>query len=262
VSVLPEALREFWYAVHSRNPVFRRLPWGVVVADPRFPEVWDANHAAILEEAPDLTAEAIRSELTETLRQAGARHEHVEFWNPDEDSPALAQLRRSEGRRRPDVEMAYDASPPGSIVGDVKVAEIDDPDEAFLAWYRSARNEFDEPLSDQVLDQLLRRDVEVFLPMGLRWLVGYVDGEPAGYTGLLSASGVGYLDGVVTLPAYRRRGVASATVLAAVEASLASGDRVVHLLAERGGAPQRLYERLGFRVVSHVESFTQPLPPE
>ena len=72
--------------------------------------------------------------------------------------------------------------------------------------------------------------------------------------------GVGYLDGVVTLPPFRRRSVASATVTAAVGASVANGDALVHLLAEEAGDPQRLYERLGFAVAGRVESFTRPLP--
>jgi predicted GNAT family acetyltransferase len=70
---------------------------------------------------------------------------------------------------------------------------------------------------------------------------------------------VGYLDNVVTMPPFRRRGVASATVTAAVGASLGSGDRHVFLLAEKDGDPQRLYERLGFRVRSPIESFTRLL---
>ena len=39
-----------------------------------------------------------------------------------------------------------------------------------------------------------------------------------------------------------------------------AGDEMVHLLAERGASPQSLYERLGFRVVAEVDSFTRPLP--
>jgi hypothetical protein len=46
-----------------------------------------------------------------------------------------------------------------------------------------------------------------------------------------------------------------------VAASTDVGDGLVHLLAERGGRPQALYERLGFRVVLEVESFTRKLEP-
>jgi GNAT superfamily N-acetyltransferase len=143
--------------------------------------------------------------------------------------------------------------------GDVEVREVTHPDREFLAWYRSARLALAQGLSGEVVDQLHRRDLEVFVPAGLRWFVGLVDGRPAGYTALLSVAGVGYLDGVVTLPAYRRRGVATATVLEAVRASRARGDRLVHLLADKGGRPRRLYERLGFRPWTEVVSFVRPL---
>jgi ribosomal protein S18 acetylase RimI-like enzyme len=74
-------------------------------------------------------------------------------------------------------------------------------------------------------------------------------------------SGTGYIDNVVTRPAFRRRGVASATVTRAVEAARAGGDTAVFLFAEDGGKPQGLYERLGFRVQAKAIGFTQPLGP-
>src|SRR5207247_8046361 len=103
---------------------------------------------------------------------------------------------------------------------------------------------------------------EVFLPAGMRWFVVSVAGEPAGYASLISLEGTGYLDNVVTMPAHRRRGIASAAVTAAVAASQRAGDDHVFLLAERAGDPQRLYERLGFRVAAPIESFTRGLAPE
>jgi hypothetical protein len=45
-------------------------------------------------------------------------------------------------------------------------------------------------------------------------------------------------------------------------ASVEAGDAHVFLLAENAGAPQRLYERLGFRVAAPIESFTRALASE
>jgi predicted GNAT family acetyltransferase len=47
----------------------------------------------------------------------------------------------------------------------------------------------------------------------------------------------------------------------AVEASVAEGDRSIFLLADEHGAPRRLYERLGFRVLCRCTGFTSPLSP-
>jgi GNAT superfamily N-acetyltransferase len=113
------------------------------------------------------------------------------------------------------------------------------------------------PLSDDVMDQLLERLRSVLVPAGLRWFVARVGGERAGYAGLLSLEGVGYVEGVVTMPGFRRRGVASATVGRAIEASEENGDRALFLLTDPEGGPRRLYERLGFSVAAEVEGCTR-----
>ncbi len=106
---------------------------------------------------------------------------------------------------------------------------------------------------------MFRRDLEVFLPRGLRFFVGFVEGQMAGQATLLGIDGVSYLDSVVTRPEFRGRGVATATVLRAVQAGIERGDDLVHLLAVKDSGPQRLYERLGFRVEAEVVSFTRAL---
>src|SRR5262249_23222884 len=111
-----------------------------------------------------------------------------------------------------------------------------------------------------VLDQLTARSREIFHPAGQRWYVGSIDGEPAGYTSVLPLEGVAYLDNVVTMPAFRRRGVASATVTAAVATAVEEGSDCGVLLAEAGAPPSRLYERLGFRTRAQVETFHRPFP--
>jgi ribosomal protein S18 acetylase RimI-like enzyme len=255
---ISEPLRSFWYAVADLNPVCRRTAWGLVKTDSRYPVIWDANHAEILEEAPDLTLQEVRAALLPALRGAGAKHEHVEFWGTSTTNPALLEARRSGRRQDPDVVMVFEArgdeGEPRS--SGVDVSEIFEPDESFWSWYGATRREFGVDFTDEVVNQLLQRDRDVFYPAGLRWFVGFVGGRMAGFSSLLSLGGVGYVDNVVTLPAFRRLGIGSATVLRAVGESLAAGDRLVHLLAEEGGAPQRLYERLGFRVEARVESFT------
>jgi len=260
---VPDFVKQFWYASIEVGQTTTRTPWGAVATDDRFPLVWDANNAAVLEPAPGLTTSDLRGALTPALRRAGALYEHVEFWETGNDSPALDEFRRVGQRPDPDVVMVFEGSKPApSPTGDPAVEELTEPDASFWAWYRESLREFGtELLSDDVLDQLVARTRKVFLPCGLRWFVGRIDGQRAGYTSLLALEGVGYLDNVVTMPSARRRGVATATVTAAVRSSLGSGDRHVFLLAERGGAPQNLYERLGFRVRSQVESYTRPLSP-
>jgi ribosomal protein S18 acetylase RimI-like enzyme len=119
--------------------------------------------------------------------------------------------------------------------------------------------EFEDDPKDEVLDQMVERTRAVFVPAGVRWFLGYVDGEMAGYTSLISLEAVGYLDSVVTMPEFRGRGLGAATVSRAIEASQVSGDQALFLLTEEDNPARRLYERLGFRVMAKVESFTRPL---
>ncbi|MGH2572912.1 MAG: GNAT family N-acetyltransferase [Actinomycetota bacterium] len=256
---LPEEVRNFWYAFSELGQRMDRTGWGLVQTDPRFPLVWDANNACVLEADPALTLESIRRELLPSLRAAGAPYEHVEFWDTSVESPALREARDVGQRFDPDVVMALEDPASVPATGTVRTKEIVRPDPSFWPWYRDSLKEFGDDLSESVLDQMLRRVREVFQPAGIRWFVGFVDEAMAGYASVISLHGVAYLDNVVTMPGFRRRGVAAATVEAVMRATLESGHTYVFLLAEENSAPQRLYERLGFRARTRIESFTRRL---
>jgi ribosomal protein S18 acetylase RimI-like enzyme len=77
-----------------------------------------------------------------------------------------------------------------------------------------------------------------------------VDGHPAGRGELFSSEGLGRVEAVRTLATYRGRGLASAIVRQAARDSLARGNALTYIYAEPNGAAQRLYDRLGFRLVA------------
>jgi GNAT superfamily N-acetyltransferase len=257
---LPEPLLEFWLAVSRLSPHFERTPWGTVIGDPRYPLIWDANHAGVFEHHDQLSAEEIRAAARPTLRRVKAAFEHAEFWDPPDPCPALDDLRAGAERRGADVVMVHERDsivdpPPG-----VSVQEIENPGPDFWRVYSASRNMFGERLPADVVEQMDRRDREVLIPGGLRLFTASVGGRLAGLANLLSLQGVGYIDNVVTFPDHRRRGVATATITRLVEESLGGGDRTIHLLADEGQPPQRLYERLGFRVRARIASCTRRLP--
>jgi GNAT superfamily N-acetyltransferase len=75
-------------------------------------------------------------------------------------------------------------------------------------------------------------------------------GVPVARCELFSDGGLGRVEAVRTALTARRRGYAAALIRRAVADSLARGNELTYLYAEPGGAPQQLYERLGFRTVT------------
>ena len=172
--------------------------------------------------------------------------------------PAVDELRREQRRVTADVVMRFggriDPVSEGPRQGDAA------PDESFWRVYRATRTEFGEPFDDIVVDQLVARDRDISFRPACGSSPGCSTARIAGSRPLIEIAGAAYVDNVVTRPPFRRRGVASATVMRAVAAAHERGVETVFLLADDGGDPQRLYERLGFRVVRRAMGFTRPLP--
>lgn len=263
---LPEPILSFWNASLGLQDRVLQTSWGAVATDSRYPRVYEANHASVLHHAPGLAVTDIRAELLPALEQAGATHEHIEFMGADEDSPALRELLASPGEHDADVLMVYEGDrlplTPGALAEmpeGVGVREVLYSEGPFWELYADVPNQYGHRLPDEVLDQMLDRVEQLFVPAGERFFLGTVNGAGAGVASVLTLQGVAYVDNVVTWPQFRGRGVATATVRTAVRAILEAGAELVFLLAEEGGAPQRLYERLGFRVWRRCFGFTRPL---
>jgi ribosomal protein S18 acetylase RimI-like enzyme len=73
-----------------------------------------------------------------------------------------------------------------------------------------------------------------------------VDGEPVSAADLYSDGRTAQVEDVVTAPAFRGRGYASAVVLHAAEEAERGGNDFVFLIADDSDWPKELYARLGF----------------
>jgi len=109
----------------------------------------------------------------------------------------------------------------------------------------------DETLVQQILEH--RRDVSRALPT--RLFADEADRRLVAHTELYSYDGVGQVENVMTLEAYRGRGLARALVLHAASESRAAGNDLTFLVADADDWPQRLYERLGFETVGRYSRF-------
>jgi ribosomal protein S18 acetylase RimI-like enzyme len=253
---LPDPLLGFWQSWYRLSPNPQPTPWGMVITDPRYPLIYDANQGGVLFDLATVGAEEILRGVEPALREAGAAHRHVEFWGVPDPCPAFDAIASASDEHHTDVDMVFEAEPVLEPPGDIVVREVDPADRDIRAVFRRTYTMYGDELGDDLVDQMDRRFDSDVIPAGLRMFAAFDGREIAGFVNLLSLDRIGYLDSVVTLPSFRRRGVATAGVLHVVRESLDGGDRLVHLLADEGDAPQRLYERLGFRVAARVRSAT------
>src|SRR5215203_6273453 len=88
-----------------------------------------------------------------------------------------------------------------------------------------------------------------------RWFAAPADGKRGAACVLYEQDGVGQIETVVTRPEVRGRGLATAVVLAAAEASSRAGHEITCIVADADDWPWKLYEKLGFDRVGVSCSF-------
>jgi GNAT superfamily N-acetyltransferase len=81
-----------------------------------------------------------------------------------------------------------------------------------------------------------------------RLYLARVDGQAGGAAVLFSHAGWGRIDSVATRLEFRRRGVATALMAAAISDSATSENFETYLFTEHGSDAERLYRRLGFEI--------------
>jgi ribosomal protein S18 acetylase RimI-like enzyme len=108
---------------------------------------------------------------------------------------------------------------------------------------------------EEVVRQLLEHKSSIREAIPTRYFAARANGEPASYCELYSENGVGQIEAVMTLPAFRGQGLARAVVLRALEASREEGNDLTFLVADADDWPQRLYEKLGFETVGRYARF-------
>ncbi len=94
----------------------------------------------------------------------------------------------------------------------------------------------------------------------LRLYLGVLDGTPVATVELFYAAGVAYIGGVVTVHAFRQRGIGAMMTLHAMQESRRVGYRIGVLTASPMGV--NIYRRLGFKECCQVSTYAwSPSPP-
>jgi GNAT superfamily N-acetyltransferase len=147
-----------------------------------------------------------------------------------------------------------DREPQRGLAREVDLATISDVESATTR---------EEPYGtdEDVVRQLSRqRETLAAGVAATRYFVGAVDGVDAAVTTLYSDGVVAQVEDVATLRAYRRRGLARATVSLAIDAALEMGHELIFIVADDLDWPKGLYAKLGFDPVGRAWAFTRPGP--
>ncbi len=247
-----EPLLRFWRALDSTFESVEPVWWGGVVADSRFPGVWDVNYARVETDDPALSLAEVETSLLPVMDRAGARHAHMVVFHPEQLTALLSEASTRGDRLSWDVamELRGPAPDPPSVVD---VQEVDPHDPSFWLAYRGSLGEFGIT-EEEAIQQLVDIEREVLIPAGKRWFAVLEDGRPRALGSLIGMKGVGYVDHVVTFPEARRRGYGGAIVRRIAWEARRSDLDHLYLLAEPGAEALSLYQRLGFEAIGNIAS--------
>jgi GNAT superfamily N-acetyltransferase len=176
----------------------------------------------------------------------------------DEVSPALAEPAAQAGlveHFRPPL-MVLDPIPPEPVQAKPDNLTITRVDEDNLDRFGLVLGQgfgIPEEIVEQLVDPSLL-DVD-----GFTGLLGTIDGEPVGTSGLFRAHGLAGVYSVATVPAARGKGVGAALTWAAALLGGAEGLSTSILQASEAGTP--VYERMGYRTAARYRQFEPAATP-
>jgi GNAT superfamily N-acetyltransferase len=252
-----EPLLRFWRALDSAFETVEPSWWGGVVADSRFPDIWDVNYARVETDDDALSLTEVESSLLPVMDRIGSRHVHMVVFHPDRLTVLLSEASTRGDRLSWDTVMDLRGeAPDASSVIDVEEIDLHDP--GFWPAYRGSLGEFRITEQDAIRE-LENIEREVLIPAGKRWFAVREASRVQALGSLMGMEGMGYVDHIVTFPEARRRGYAGAVVRRIAEEARRSDLDHLYLLAEPGAEAVTLYERLGFEAIGHIASTLRPL---
>jgi ribosomal protein S18 acetylase RimI-like enzyme len=228
--------------------------WGTVTGDTRFPDVHDANRALVVGDLmPSLTD--VMTALTLMRTRTGVSFEQLEVVDVDAHATLHDELTAEFGPGQRFVVMRAEQEPSlDERYASFAVHESPAPDEPF--WLKVKRAALHGvAIPEGVIDQITRRDLVVHFAHGRRLFVARRDATLAAVASVHAFGAAALVDDVATLPEQRRRGAATAAVRALVEDARKQQQSEIFLFAAEHSDAQRVYERLGFRVIAVAAQF-------
>lgn len=229
----------------------------LVVETPDDPTYYHGN-LLVLPAAPQV------GEVSHWLRRfeaelSGKNHaiKHVTLWwdGIAGDVGAADQLRAAGFTINVNSVMVLDAAPrPVAAPAGIEIRKLDANEvlaTADVAWAIADRH-------DDVYRRFYQRRANWHRQLAVRGLAtfwGAFDGDDiVGSLGLVTLGNIGRYQDVQTLATHRRRGIATALLVAAARQGFSSGLARVVIIAEAGSGADQVYTRIGFREIEKMAS--------
>jgi ribosomal protein S18 acetylase RimI-like enzyme len=222
-------------------------PWahGSVLRTPLAPDYWDVNLVRVEGDDPGLTP-AWLLEVVEVL-QEGLRHRKIEV--EDEGfGERLQDPLRAAGWVTDRLAFMQRSGPPPAEAGS-GVVEVDFPETRALRleWHDSDAWGQEEALHLESQEVVAARS-------GTRAFAVREGGALVGYAALQPGEGAAEVTELFVSASHRGTGLGARLVAGALAAG---GQDSNWIVADEDGRPKRLYERLGFRAVWRLHTFTR-----
>ncbi len=243
---------EFRLGIQERSCTRKeKFRWGTALFHDRLARVWDLNFLRVEGSPPDIGARALAIEADRLQGPAGLEHRMVSI-EDDRTGARLAPELRSMGWSAERLVIMVHRRTPYREVDTAIVREIDEDtaSSATEAFTRTQPYGRDDTTVRQIIE--MRRVIARAVPT--RHFGALANGAPVSFCDLYSQDGIGQIEDVATLEAYRGRGLATAVVAKALEESVASGNNLTFLTADEEDWPKDLYGKLGFDPVAYKHS--------
>jgi GNAT superfamily N-acetyltransferase len=224
------------------------LPHGRIVLNPAHPDVWDANHLdSVKAERPQEVEELLES-MERHLAHTPWRVVHTDPFTPESFTARLALDGYVE--QPAVIQMVLHGPLEAPAAGSIVPVRTEADWATLAALVRRDHEEGARTGGHLLSPELSASVVAAYRAKDgpYRFHLVHLDGQPVAYGALAVApSGAGMIEDLFTLPAFRRRGIASA-LIAYFAADLAARQcSCVFLGAIVGEKPRHLYAKLGFR---------------
>ena len=227
----------------------KRLPYGEVLRNPRYPDLFFLNGISELR-APGWTG----ADLDHALREHLPGIEHLRLTSRDPVTIAGLGPALVEAGYEADIRVAMvQVSPLDEVrATDLEIHQVETDGDWRAFEQLTVEGGLEHGWSGAMIAQLKRLYRWQAENQPQSWLLGLSSGEAVAHAGLYQHGTVGYFHALYTRPSFRRRGAGSLLLYGAGRLARAAGCERLTLQCSRDSSLPAYYHALGFRWVGEM----------